>query len=119
MGKFIVVVSGTDRKGEIISNTHYLSSCTSDIEDACRQIYEEEWSRYSPVNIEVKVIDIDNMYHNFIIDKNIQERIGHIIYNNKRKKSDEIVDNLKLSLGRIPTQEEVLNEFRRVCDEIG
>jgi hypothetical protein len=118
MGKYIVTVNGTDRKSEIISETYFVNQYNDEVKEACISIYEEEWSYYSPTNIEVKVIDVEKMYQNFKIDEVMIRKIESKIYNKKRKVSDKVYDELSIALGRKPTNDEVLKAYRDYVDNI-
>lgn len=118
MGKYIVTVNGTDRKSEIISETYFVNQYNDEIKEACISIYEEEWSCYSPVNIEVKVIDVEKMYKNFKTDEIMMRKIESKIYNKKRKLSDKVYDELSNTLGRKPTNDEVLKAYRDYVDNM-
>lgn len=118
MGKYIVTVSGTDRKSEIISKTYFVNKYNDEVKEACISIYKEEWSCYSPVNIEVNVIDVEKMYNNFKVDDKMMRKIECEIYNKKRKASDKVYDELSDTLGRKPTNDEVLKAYRDYVDNM-
>ena len=116
MGRYLVTVSGTDRKSEIISEVYRLSKYNDEVENACKTIYEREWISYEPTNIEIDVLDVDNLYKSFKVDEKMERVIEHEIYNKKRSRSDLIIEALTENLGRKPTQQEILTELRAICD---
>jgi hypothetical protein len=96
MGKYIVTISGTDRKNEIISETYQLNKWSEDIKSAVIEIYNEEWSYYSPYNIEVNVTDLEAALLNFKCDNKITQRIENKIYNKKIIENDEKLNEIEL-----------------------
>lgn len=88
-GKFIITISATTFKSEIVSESFYLDEISDDIQSACMAIFQEN-NRYeqSLSNFETEVIDINKLYSDFHVDKAEKERIKSVLYNIERAKKD-------------------------------
>lgn len=90
MGKYIVTISGTNRKCEIISETFYLDNAEYETIEACKIVYAEMWDCYSLTNIEINIQDIDKLYNTFKAREQDMERIKHVIYRLKEEENKRI-----------------------------
>lgn len=87
-GKFIVAVSATDFKSEIVSEEFYVCEISDDIIKACEAILKDEYSCYSLSNFETNVVDIETLYKNFSENKYQRRKIDSVVYNMKRAKRE-------------------------------
>ena len=96
MGKYIVRISGTDRKSEIITETYYLNDWSEEIKTSLIEIYEEQWSHYSPYNIEVDVTDLESIYRTFKTDEKVMRQIESKSYNRRREEAERKHNEIEL-----------------------
>lgn len=62
MGEFIITVSGTDRKNEIISENFYLDKADEETLEACKQLFLLHWTYYVDYVQDVNVMNVETMY---------------------------------------------------------
>jgi len=76
MGKFFITVSGTDYKGEVISEVFYLGNASEETKSACIDLFNERWANthYAPYDIKVDVLDVDEVTRNFKVTKDEDRR---------------------------------------------
>lgn len=93
-GKFLVTISGTDQKSEILSSTYFISEYDENIKKALISIYQEEWEYYSPINIGITMYNIEELCKSFKADKHIEALIDIRLHEEKladlEKEADEI-----------------------------